>query len=210
MIRFENISISFKNINIISDFSLNVEKGEHAVLTGPSGSGKSSILKTLTGVIVPKKGNIFISGIKIDCSTVVEMRKKICFIPQKVSFDPDDSVKDFLMLPFSFKANRHLLPEKSQLEERLNDTGLEIELMDKLMSEVSGGQQQRLAIVRGLMLKREIYLLDEITSNLDPKNRGRVIDVFKKMRDVSLLSVGHDEEWIKSATKVVELGKGEK
>ncbi len=210
MIRFENITISFKGVDIVRDFSLDVKKGEHAVLTGPSGSGKTSILKTLTGVVVPGKGDIFINGIKVDCLSVVETRKKICYIPQKVVFDPDENVRDFIMLPFSFKANRDIVPEESLIKKRLESVGLETDLFDKMMSEVSGGQQQRLAIVRGLLLKREIYLLDEITSNLDGTNKKLIIDIFKNMNDVSILSVGHDVEWINCATSVVDLGKGEK
>jgi putative ABC transport system ATP-binding protein len=210
MIRFENITISFKGVDIVTDFSLDVKKGEHAVLTGQSGSGKTSILKTLTGVVVPGKGDIFINGIKVDCLSVVETRKKICYVPQKVVFDPDENVRDFIMLPFSFKANRDIVPEESLIKKRLESVGLETDLFDKMMSEVSGGQQQRLAIVRGLLLKREIYLLDEITSNLDGTNKKLIIDIFRNMNDVSILSVGHDVEWINCATSVVDLGKGEK
>lgn len=210
MIRFENITISFKGVDVVTDFSLDVKKGEHAVLTGPSGSGKTSILKTLTGVVVPKNGDIFINGMKVDCFSVVETRKKICYVPQKVVFDPDESVRDFIMLPFSFKANRDIVPEGSLIKKRLESVGLETDLLDKMMSEVSGGQQQRLAIVRGLLLKREIYLLDEITSNLDGTNKKLIIDIFKNMNDVSVLSVGHDAEWINCATSVIKLGKGEK
>lgn len=209
-IRFENITISFKGVDIVTDFSLDVKKGEHAVLTGQSGSGKTSILKTLTGVVVPEKGDIFINGIKVDCLSVVETRKKICYVPQKVVFDPDENVRDFIMLPFSFKANRDIVPEESLIKKRLESVGLETDLFDKMMSEVSGGQQQRLAIVRGLLLKREIYLLDEITSNLDGTNKKLIIDIFRNMNDVSILSVGHDVEWINCATSVVDLGKGEK
>lgn len=209
-IRFENITISFKGVDIVTDFSLDVKKGEHAVLTGQSGSGKTSILKTLTGVVVPGKGDIFINGIKVDCLSVVETRKKICYVPQKVVFDPDENVRDFIMLPFSFKANRDIVPEESLIKKRLESVGLETDLFDKMMSEVSGGQQQRLAIVRGLLLKREIYLLDEITSNLDGTNKKLIIDIFRNMNDVSILSVGHDEEWINCATRVIKLGKGEK
>jgi len=210
MIRFENITISFKGVDVVTDFSLDVKKGEHTVLTGPSGSGKTSILKTLTGVVVPKKGDIFINGMKVDCLSVVETRKSICYVPQKVVFDPDENVRDFIMLPFSFKANREIVPSENSVNEKLASLGLKTDIMDKMMSEVSGGQQQRLAIVRGLLLKRDIYLLDEITSNLDGLNRKMVIDIFKNMKDVSVLSVGHDEEWINGATKVIELGKGEK
>jgi putative ABC transport system ATP-binding protein len=210
MIRFENITISFKGVDVVTDFSLDVKKGEHTVLTGPSGSGKTSILKTLTGVVVPKKGDIFINGMKIDCTSVVETRKSICYVPQKVVFDPDENVRDFIMLPFSFKANREMVPGENSVNEKLASLGLKTDIMDKMMSEVSGGQQQRLAIVRGLLLKRDIYLLDEITSNLDGLNKKMVIDIFKNMKDISVLSVGHDEEWINCATKVIELGKGEK
>jgi putative ABC transport system ATP-binding protein len=210
MIRFDNITISFKGFDIVTDFSLDVKKGEHAVLTGPSGSGKTSILKTLTGVVVPGKGDIFINGIKVDCLSVVETRKSICYVPQKVVFDPDENVRDFIMLPFSFKANRGIIPDEDSVKEKLSSLGLKLEIMDKMMSEVSGGQQQRLAIMRGLLLKREIYLLDEITSNLDGLNKKMAIDIFKNMKDVSVLSVSHDEEWISYATSVVELGKGEK
>nr|MBP7434103.1 ABC transporter ATP-binding protein [bacterium] len=138
MIRFENITISFKGVDIVTDFSLDVKKGEHAVLTGQSGSGKTSILKTLTGVVVPGKGDIFINGIKVDCLSVVETRKKICYVPQKVVFDPDENVRDFIMLPFSFKANRDIVPEESLIKKRLESVGLETDLFDKMMSEVSG------------------------------------------------------------------------
>ena len=210
MIEFKDVTISFNGHEIISGFSLTVEKGEHAVLTGPSGCGKSSVLKALTGVVPLKKGKIAIDGMELNDRTVMENRKKICYIPQKITFDPSESVREFLLFPFSFRANKSLVPSSSEINEKFESAGLNIELLERQMSEMSGGQQQRVAVVRGLMLKREIYLLDEITSNLDAKNRKMIAEMFRNINDISILSVSHDEEWIRGIKKVIDLGAGEK
>ncbi len=207
MISFKDVQIAFDKVVVLSGFSLDVEKGGHVVLTGPSGSGKSSILKTVTGIVRPSKGTINCDGQPLNDETLTECRKKICYISQKISFDPQETAEDFMMLPFTFKANREIKPQDNEIREITNVFALNYrEIKDKLMSELSGGQAQRLAIARGLLLKRDIYLLDEATTGLDKKNRTALIEYFRKS-GVTILSVSHDPEWIDAFDNTVDISE---
>lgn len=207
MLSFKDVEISFDGTTVLSGFSLDVEKSGHIVLTGPSGSGKSSILKTITGVVVPKTGKIACNGKELNSETIQDVRKMICYISQKISFEPEESADEFMMLPFTFKANREIVPSREEIEEITKVFGIQYSsLKDKKMSELSGGQAQRLVIARGLLLKRDIYLLDEATTGLDHKNRAALIDYFKKS-GVTILSVSHDPEWIEAFENTVDLSE---
>jgi len=207
MLSFKDVEISFDGTTILSGFSLDIPKGGHVVLTGPSGSGKSSLLKTVTGVVVPKNGKITCNGKKLNSETIQDVRKMICYISQKISFEPEESADEFMMLPFTFKANKDIVPSRKEIEEITKVFGIQYSsLKDKKMSELSGGQAQRLAIARGLLLKRDIYLLDEATTGLDHKNRAALIDHFRKS-GVTILSVSHDPEWIEAFENTVDLSE---
>ena len=207
MISFRNIEIAFDGKTILNGFSLDVKQGGHVVMTGPSGSGKSSILKTVTGIVVPKKGEIICDGKTVDPGNIQKIRQSICYISQKISFDPQETAEEFMMLPFTFRANRELKPQEREISEISKVFSLNYEKVRlQKMSELSGGQVQRLAIARGLLLKRDIYLLDEATTGLDQKNRAALIGYFRKS-GVTILSVSHDPEWIEAFDKTVDISE---
>lgn len=207
MISFKDVEIAFNGKAVISGFNLEVKNGGHVVLTGPSGSGKSSLLKTVTGIVTPSKGTIKCDGKVLSEDTITEFRKKICYISQKISFDPQETVDEFMMFPFTFKANKELKPQNREVEDITKVFSLNYdEIKSKLMSELSGGQTQRLAIARGLLLKRDIYLLDEATTGLDKNNRAALIEYFKKS-GVTILSVSHDPEWIGAFDNTVDVSE---
>jgi len=207
MLSFSNVEIAFDGKKILSNFSLDVPKSGHIVLTGPSGSGKSSLLKTVTGIVVPTQGKIIFDGKELNEATISDVRKKICYISQKIAFDTEEKVEEFMMLPFTFKANREIAPKDSDIVDILDVFSLDYnDLKHQKMSELSGGQVQRFAIARGLLLKREIYLLDEATTGLDKKNRAALIKYFKKS-GVTILSVSHDPEWIAAFENTVDISE---
>lgn len=206
MIKFEDISICYDGDCILENFSAVIKNGENTVLNGPSGSGKSSVLKSVVGFVRLSEGRVNVEGTEVNDENISTIRSKVCYIPQKITFDSDESVFDFLSFPFSFKINSDIVPARKEMASILSDFRLDSDIMYKPMSELSGGQVQRIGIARGILLKRSVYLLDEITSNLDKKSMSAVIEVFDKMKDVTILSVSHDIEWVEKFGRVMTLG----
>ncbi|MFO7735155.1 MAG: ATP-binding cassette domain-containing protein [bacterium] len=207
MIKFDNISISYGKSCILKSFSAFIKSGEKTILDGPSGSGKSSVLKSAVGFVRPSEGRVEVDGTEVNDKNIPKIRKKVCYIPQKITFDSDETVFDFLSLPFSFKINSEIVPSREEMVRILSDFRLDADIMNKLMSELSGGQVQRTGIARGILLKRSIYLLDEITSNLDKKSMAAVFEVFDKMKDVTIVSVSHDADWVERFGRIIPLGE---
>jgi putative ABC transport system ATP-binding protein len=206
MIKFNDISICYGKSCVVDGFSVTVGQGEKAVLSGPSGSGKSSILKSAVGFVPISKGSVEISGTEVNDTNISIIRNSVCYIPQKITFDSDETVEEFITFPFTFKSNVNLMPAKDEIIELICKFRLNPDIMIKKMSELSGGQAQRVGIARGLLLKRPVYLLDEITSNLDKSSMSAVLEVFSQMKDATVLSVSHDPQWSKVFEKVIVLG----
>ncbi len=206
MIKFNTISICYDEFCVVDSFSEMIGEGEKAVLNGPSGCGKSSILKSAVGFVPISKGSIEINGVEVNDSNISTIRNSVCYIPQKITFDPDETVEEFILFPFTFKSNVDLMPAKDEVVDLICRFKLKSEIMDKKMSELSGGQAQRVGIARGLLLKRPVCLLDEITSNLDKSSMFAVLEVFSQMKEATILSVSHDKEWSNVFKKVITLG----
>jgi putative ABC transport system ATP-binding protein len=206
MIKFNEISICYGESCVVEKFSQTIKQGEKAVLSGPSGCGKSSILKSAVGFVPITSGSVEISGTEVNDTNISTIRNSVCYIPQKITFDPDETVEEFITFPFTFKSNVNLMPSKDEITRLICKFKLTPDIMSKKMIELSGGQAQRVGIARGLLLKRPVYLLDEITSNLDKLSMSAVLEVFSQMKDATVLSVSHDAEWSKVFEKVIMLG----
>ena len=113
-------------------------------------------------------------------------------------------MREALLLPFSFKAHRENRPSNERIIQCLKRLHLSEDILGKPCSRVSGGEKQRIAIIRALLLDKTIFLADEITSALDPESRKAVMDELFRP-EITLLSVSHDPEWISSCGRVVEI-----
>jgi len=186
----EGITLSFPGQTVIEDFSMLLPWGEKQVLAGASGSGKSSILRVILGFIVPDKGNIQIDGHAVDGKSIWHLRKKIGYVPQEPQLGTG-KVQDILNHPFTYKANAGMSLDLQQQSQLLEQFSLPVSILEKEITDLSGGEKQRIAIIAALLLKRPIYLFDEPTSALDKENAAVLADLLMRS-DMTALVATHD------------------
>jgi len=189
-VEIESITVSFDGKPVVRDFSLSLSWGEKAVLAGRSGSGKTTILRSILGFVVPEKGRIRIGGELLTDDSVWELRKRIAYVAQ----EPDlgrGSVREVIELPFTYRSNSHLRGNLSRLPGLFEELFLPISLLEKDISKLSGGEKQRVAIISALLLDRRILLLDEICSSLDKGSMQAVVDLLGKDDRLTILWVSH-------------------
>lgn len=205
MIRFENVTIQFKDTTLLKDLTFTVAQGDKVLLYGRSGIGKTTIFRLLLGFENIRSGKIFFHEQPIDAKTAWGMRKKVAYVSQ----DPDigsGRVMTMLERIFSFKINRHITLETSRIHELMDLMRLPASMLDDDYEKLSGGEKQRISILIALLLERDIFLLDEVTSSLDAELKNMIIGLFTKKKEWSVLAISHDRHWLKSRNmKVIEL-----
>jgi putative ABC transport system ATP-binding protein len=206
IVRFDHAVIAIRGKPILSDISLTLAAGEKAVFRGRSGSGKSTALKALLGLYPLSGGNIFFREQPLNPATVREIRACAAYIGQEPVLGAN-TVREALCLPFRFKAHRGHEPADSELAETLARLHLPTDILDCECARVSGGEKQRIAMARALLLRKNLYLLDEVTSALDGESKQAVFDVLADP-EFTVLSVAHDPDWIARCGVVFELESG--
>ncbi len=190
----ENLSVSYSGIEAVNNINLEIKKGEFLGITGPNGGGKTTVLSAILGLIKTDCGEIKIQG-----KNITEGRKQIGFVPQTVSVDRQFpiSVIETVMTAF---LNKGIEPfkifgkaEKAKAMETLELIGLK-EKAEKQISELSGGEFQRLLIARALAAEPEILFLDEPTSNIDTHSRNSIYGILSKLNQngATIVMVTHD------------------
>ena len=213
MIEVKNLKISFGDLHVIKDLSINIEKGEKIVVIGPSGSGKSTFLRCLNRLETPTGGHILFDGIDMadPKADLDKCRQKMGMVFQHFNLFPHLTVLENITLaPVTLK-----LKTKAQAEEHAMKLLERVGLQDKANvypSTLSGGQKQRVAIVRSLAMKPDVILFDEPTSALDPEMVGEVLDLMKALtkEGMTMIIVTHEMGFAKEvATSVVFMDDGQ-
>jgi len=204
----------YGDFQVLNNINLSIEKGEIVSIIGPSGSGKSSLLKLLVGLILPKSGTISISNKIINFkkkSDLIYARNKTAIVFQQYNlFQNMNVLKNVCIAPQKIQKRN-----KDEVEDQAFQLLEKVGLKDKLNSypeELSGGQQQRVAIARALCLNPEILLLDEITSALDPELVKEVLDTIRDLASegMTMLIVSHEMVFVKELSKkIVFMDEGE-
>ncbi|MDP2212138.1 MAG: ATP-binding cassette domain-containing protein [Candidatus Aquicultor sp.] len=194
MLELIDISLAFNDNALFSDVSLAVNAGDLVIIGGPSGSGKSSLLRLLNRLNDPTSGQINLDGRPFTDYKVVELRRQICYI-QQTPVIVEGTVKQNLLLPFGFESLRGF---KTPTDETLIDLLHKFKLDDIALSDqamvLSVGQKQRLAFIRALLLQPKALLLDEPTSALDQDSRLVVEEYVKRLageENLAILMVTH-------------------
>lgn len=194
MIRVRNLSLSFGDTQVLHDVSFEVAAGESFALIGESGSGKSTILKALAGLVRPQAGELTLmdkpqgTGSKLDLARKVQM----VFQDPYGSLHPRRTIDDTLTEPLAIQGMAH---QDKQVLDMLDAVGLPRRFRFRLPHQLSGGQRQRVAIARALMLGPPVLLLDEPTSALDVSVQAEILNLLKGLRaqkGLTYLLVTHD------------------
>ncbi|MCK4337039.1 MAG: ATP-binding cassette domain-containing protein [Candidatus Aminicenantes bacterium] len=191
----KNLSLYYKQKWVLRNFSLSCARGKITAVTGQSGVGKTTLLKCILGFTQPGSGDIFLDGEKLTLKTVWDFRQRIGYVQQEPVLGTG-IVRDILRQPFLFKANRHLQWKNRQVEDLFESFLLEPDLLTKRVPTLSGGEKQRIALISALMLEREFYLFDEITSALDELTERAVLHYIEGRKDLSILAVTHDKQFL--------------
>jgi len=196
-IRFEKVSKSFGDQVVLKDFDLEVHKAETKIVLGGSGSGKSTILKMVLGLIKPDRGRVWVNDQDItDLSEdqLMEIRKQIGMVFQEGALFDSITVGENVAYPLR-EGKQHTNEEiESAVKRLLGFVGL-ANAYDKMPSELSGGMRRRVAIARAVVHRPSIVLYDEPTAGLDPITSRTICDLVIALRDlegVSSIFVTHD------------------
>lgn len=182
MILFENVSKKFGSIIALEDVSFEIEDGEFVFLIGPSGAGKTTVIKLILREFLPTKGKLIVSGenvLKIPRRKVPAFRRQIGVVFQDFKLLVDRTVLENVTLPLEIKRT----PEKEikrQAEEILKMVGL-WERKDLFPSQLAVGEIQRASLARAVITKPKLLLADEPTGNLDPVNSQQLVKLLKEI-----------------------------
>nr|MBC8484598.1 ATP-binding cassette domain-containing protein [Bacteroidota bacterium] len=165
MIKLKDITVKINNAYILKDFNLAVEKGEKVLISGKSGIGKSTLLKLILGFTLPDKGCLTFDNIELDKKSIWEIRKRIAYVSQDLDIGQGE-VNALIKEIFFLKTNLKSSFDNNELIKLLHLFELKEDILFKDYEELSGGEKQRIAIIISILLKREVFLLDEITSAL--------------------------------------------
>jgi putative ABC transport system ATP-binding protein len=205
--------IGDSQVHSLDSVSLKIEKGEFVSVIGPSGSGKSTLLYTLGGLLTPTKGEVIVDGTPIyqlkNKERAEFRRGNVGFIFQTFELLPYLTALENVMLPLHLDGISSTDQEKWAVE-ALDKVGLGKRAKHK-PCELSGGEQQRVAVARGIVNNPSILLADEPTGNLDQKTGNEIIDLLcdlHKKEGLTLIFVTHDAEKAKLAGRVIEMLDG--
>ena len=182
MIEYKNISKKYQDQEILKDVSFTVKKGDIFVLVGPSGSGKTTLLKMFNRLIEPTKGEILLDDKSIKDYDLRKLREKTGYVLQTASLFPNLTVGENITIVLEQEGVSRKERRKKQ-EELLKSVGLDPKLYcDRMPNELSGGEQQMLAMGRALMSRPKLLLLDEPSMGLAPIFIQEIFDIIEDIK----------------------------
>jgi len=216
-IQTDDLSMTYRsgrlNVPALQNVNLTVNHGEFIAIMGPSGCGKSTLLHLLGGLLRPTHGKIFIDGIDIsklsDSERTAVRRDKIGYVFQRFNLLPTLTAKGNIELAKKIHGNGFL--GSNGVDHILEILGLTGKIQFR-PSELSGGEQQRIAIARAVVTRPSIVLADEPTGSLDSLNSGKVLEMLRELNDQlgqTIVMITHDSDAASTASRVIEMKDGQ-
>ena len=212
MIKYDHVAKTYTYIPVLKDVSFEINRGDLFVLVGPSGSGKTTLLKMFNRLTVPTDGDVYYQGKKIKDYDLQQLRLKTGYVLQESSLFPNLNIQDNIAIQLEQqgvdKEQRH-----HRAQELLRAVEMDPQIYARRMpNELSGGEQQRVGIIRALAAKPKVILMDEPFSALDPVVRHQLQDLVLKLQKqthTTIIFVTHDmQEALRLGTKIAVLKDG--
>lgn len=200
----KKLCLTANNKKILNDITFSINEGEFVTITGPSGSGKSTLLKIIATIVKPTSGEIIYNNKSIEEYNPVEYRKEVSYFYQTSSLF-DNTVQENLEFPYKI---RNKIFDKSKAIEMLKGVGLDKTYLSKSINDISGGEKQRIALIRNMQFMPKVLLLDEITSSLDMTNQqviGNLIKKYNKEHNLTIFWVTHNIKEIEGANRILNI-----
>lgn len=205
MIEIKNVSKSFNKRKVIDKFNLKIANGDFISITGESGTGKTTLLNIIGLLEQPDEGDIIINNIKNPNKKQILLmqRNSFGYLFQNYALIENETVEKNLSIALEYQKN---VDKQKEINKALQDVNLDGYNKKKIF-ELSGGEQQRVALARIIIKKCEFIFADEPTGNLDIKNRDIVFDILKKLNEQgkTIIFVTHDQELAKQSNKVINI-----
>lgn len=213
MIRYQGVSMSYDGREkVLDDLNFEIKEGEFFVLVGPSGSGKTTTLKLINRLIEQTEGDIFFQNKNIKDYPLREMRLEMGYVLQEIALFPNLTVAENIgLIPEMKKIN------KKEIAKRVDSLLKQVDLdpkvyKNRLPEDLSGGEKQRIGILRAIAANPKVLLMDEPFSALDPISRGQLQDLVKDLHEdykITTVFVTHDmREAIKLADRICLMRDG--
>lgn len=207
ILELHDIGYQVAQNQILQNISLSVSAQDYITITGPSGSGKSTLLRIIASLLTATKGEILFKGQNVMEIDPIQYRRKVSYCFQQPTLF-GRTVADNLDFPFQI---RQAIPDVDKQKAALKVVGLPEAYLNKRITELSGGEKQRVAMIRNIMYVPDVLLLDEVTVGLDEENKrivNNLIEHFHTDHQVTILSITHDESEIKQASRLLTITKG--
>ena len=211
----KNIVYGYSKVPVIRNVSFQIKKGEFLSIIGPNGSGKSTLLKTLNGLYVPSSGEIELMGKNIEEYKRREIARVVSLVPQDTTLDFEFTVQEVVMMgrhPFKGRFAKEDDDDKKLVYDAMEMTNI-FDLRNRLITEISGGERQRVFIAKALAQDPKIILLDEPTSHLDINHQIEILNLLRKMNvenGLTIVLVIHDIDLAsRYSDRILLLKKGE-
>ena len=211
-IKIQNLRFGYDKKFIFNDLSLSFGQGDFCSILGPNGSGKTTLLKCIVGLLQPGGGEIKLYGKPLSEYKMMDLARKIAYVPQYQDIVFDISVFDYVMLgrnPYQTPWEMQRPEDKEIVEEMLQKCNV-WHYRDTLMQSLSGGERQRVMIARAMAQQTGIMLLDEPLSNIDVTHKFEIMDILRQLNEeqqVTVLIILHDLSIAKAYSKQVLLLK---
>ena len=209
-IKFQNISFSYKENRVLENINFQIKRGEVIGIVGKTGTGKSTFIDILLGLIKPSSGNIYIDGNKMDSNLFRRFRLSVSSVPQ-----------DYFLLDRSIEQNIIFGKSKSKIDYNLLNKVVNIAMLQDLVNSLSsglktfvgengvrlsGGQKQRLAIARALYKNHSLLILDEATSSVDTETEKKILqNIIDYNPEITIVMIAHRLQTLKNCDYILEI-----
>lgn len=206
LLEFKNISYQKDKTKILEDLSLKVEEGDFISIVGQSGSGKSTFLRLAANLISPSQGQILYNNKDYKYYEPTVLRKEISLCSQSPALF-GDTVGDNIAFPFLIRKEE---VDRKKVEKLFSSLNLPLSYLEKDTKSLSSGEKQRIALIRNLLYRPKILLLDEVTSALDRENGKIVEDLLSSLnQELTILWITHNQDQGRLyPNKILNIGQG--